>query len=105
MATRLAAIVAAVGVASCGTPQEAFACTDEAWCGAGGKCEPGFNLCSFANSSCPSGRAFGDLGGANSGQCVGSTPPPDGSMPDAPPDAPLYCYGTGLVRVCFDAPP
>lgn len=105
MATRVVAIVAAVVVTGCGQRQDSFPCTDDASCGVGGKCEPGFNLCSFANSSCPSGRAFGDLGGANSGQCVGSQPPPPDASPDAPPDAPLYCYGTGIVRVCFNAPP
>jgi hypothetical protein len=105
MATRVVAIVAALLVTGCGQRQDAFPCTNDASCGVGGKCEPGFNLCSFANSSCPTGRAFGDLGGANSGQCVGSTPPPPDASPDAPPDAPLFCYGTGLVRVCFNAAP
>jgi hypothetical protein len=84
-----------------------FACTDDASCGPGGRCEPGFNLCSFANPGCPSGRAFGDLGGATSGQCVGGVPPdgspPDGSMSDAP--SGQACYGTGMVQVCLAAQP
>src|SRR5882672_5462103 len=98
MAPRVVAIVAVLLVTGCGQRQDAFPCTDDASCGVGGKCEPGFNLCSFANPGCPGGRSFGDLGGPNSGRCVDSTPLPDGGMPDAPPDAPIFCYGTGLVR-------
>lgn len=67
---------------------DSFACVDDASCGAGGKCEPAFNLCSFPDEAkCgPGGRSFGDLGGANSGQCVG-------------------CYGTAPISICFATPP
>lgn len=104
--TWLAAIVVVGMLSGCLQSRNAFACTDDASCGVGGRCEPGFNLCSFSDSRCPSGRAFGGLGGANSGQCVGDQPPPDGHLPDGPPpDAQLFCYGSSIVRVCFDAPP
>jgi hypothetical protein len=103
MGTRVIATLAAVVVAGCSPRQESFTCTDDASCGVGGKCEPGFNLCSFANPSCPNGRAFGDLGGANSGQCVGGQPMPDAG-PDAPPDA-RVCFGTAPFALCFATPP
>lgn len=109
MRTWVVAIVAAVVVmvAGCGQRQDSFPCTDDASCGVGGKCEPGFNLCSFSNDAkCgPGGRSFGDLGGANSGQCVGSTPLPDGGMADAPPDARLFCYGNSPFTICLAAAP
>lgn len=105
MRTWVVAIVVAVMVAGCGQRQDSFACTDDASCGAGGKCEPSFKLCSFLNEAkCgPGGRAFGDLGGANSGQCVNGTPPPDGGI-DSPPDA-RACFGTGLVQFCLASAP
>ena len=114
MATRVLAIVAAVMVTGCGQRLDSFACTDDASCGAGGKCEPGFNLCSFADPDCgPDGRSFGSLAGAQHGQCVGSqprpdggTPPPDGRLPDGPPpDAAPVCYGAAPFSVCFATAP
>jgi len=105
MGTWVVAIVAAVMVAGCGQRQDSFACTDDASCGAGGKCEPSFNLCSFEDPQCgPGGRSFGGLGGANSGHCVGSTPQPDAGLPDTPPDA-RVCFGTAPFAVCFTTPP
>jgi hypothetical protein len=104
MGTRVVAIVAALMVAGCSPQRESFTCMGDSSCGVGGKCEPGFNLCSFPDSSCPDGRSFGGLGGPNAGQCVGSTPPPDGGHPDVPPDA-RACFGTGLVQFCLAKAP
>ena len=79
-----------------------FTCIDSASCGPGGLCEPNYNLCSFANPGCPTGRAFGDLGGAYAGQCVGSQPPPDGG---SPPDASQAHYGAAPFTVSFATAP
>src|SRR5579872_777126 len=106
MATRVVAILAAVVVTGCSPRASSFMCTDDASCGAGGKCEPTFNLCSFPNEAqCgPGGRSFGDLGGSNSDQCVGGQPPIADAGPDAPPDA-RVCFGTAPFTFCFAAPP
>ncbi len=110
-----AAAIVVVGMGSgCKYGPYEFSCTDDASCGAGGKCEPGFNLCSFPNEAkCgPGGRSFGDLGGPNSGQCVGGQPPPDGgNLPDGnppdgnPADAGLFCYGSAPHTICFASAP
>lgn len=68
----------------------AFHCDTTDQC-AGGTCEPeGF--CSFPDSSCPSGKRFGELGGSLAGTCVGATPT-DGAVDmesdDAPTDTPI----------------
>jgi len=89
----------------CNYGNGAFSCTDDNSCGAGGKCEPDTSLCSFADTSCPSGRKYGDLAGGQSGKCVdGGGPPLDAGLDsgaDAPPPDALVCYGTGIVQVCF----
>jgi hypothetical protein len=95
-------------VTGCNYGAAAFTCSDTKPCGGNGVCEPGVNLCSFPDESCgPGGYKFGDLAGNKSGQCV------DGQSIDAgigdgsntpPPDA-LFCYGTGIVKVCFAAAP
>jgi hypothetical protein len=55
----------------------AFHCATSDQCGAG-TCEPeGF--CSFPDSTCASGRRFGELGGSLAGVCVGELPG-DGSV-------------------------
>ncbi|HMG52413.1 MAG TPA: hypothetical protein VK601_03000, partial [Kofleriaceae bacterium] len=107
MRIRAAAILAVVMVTGCKYGAAEFACSAEKSCGPGGTCESN-GFCSFADSTCESGRRFGELGGASSGECV----PAGGAMIDAsidaPPDVPpdvLACYGNGLVRVCFNAPP
>jgi hypothetical protein len=107
MRTWVVAIVVAVMVTGCSTRLESFACTDDASCGVGGKCEPSFSLCSFANDAkCgPGGRTFGDLGGPNSGQCVGSTPLPDGGTPDGSTVDARLCFGDAPFAVCLAAPP
>ena len=68
----------------------AFHCETSDQC-TGGTCEPeGF--CSFPDTSCPSGRRFGELGGPLAGTCVGATSS-DGSidtpLDDGDVDAPL----------------
>ncbi|HEX3473859.1 MAG TPA: hypothetical protein VHT91_02395, partial [Kofleriaceae bacterium] len=100
MGTRVLATLAAVMVAGCSPRQESFTCTGNASCGGGGTCETN-GFCSFQDSTCPSGRRFGDLGGA--GQCVDGLPPPDAG-PDAPPDA-RVCFGTAPFAFCFATPP
>jgi hypothetical protein len=106
MRTWVVAIVAAVMVTGCSPRQESFTCSDSASCGAGGTCEPGLNLCSFPNSGCTSGRAYGDLGGSNSGQCVGGgQPQPDGGIPDGPMADARLCFGDAPFTVCLAAAP
>ncbi len=105
MRTWVVAIVAAVMVTGCGQRQDSFACTDDAACGPNGTCEPGFNLCSFTNPSCPSGRAFGELGGIYSNQCVGSQPPPDAHPSDGSTADARLCFGDAPFTVCLAAAP
>lgn len=114
MSKWLAGVVAVVAFTTgCNYGASAFTCTDNASCtgGADGVCETN-GFCSFADSSCTnSGRRYGDLAGGMSNKCtdepVGSGSNMGSNMPDAfvpPPDA-LVCYGSGLVKVCFnDAP-
>jgi hypothetical protein len=56
--------------AACATPKDAFVCTDSSQCKDGtGTCESN-GFCSFADSTCPSGKRYGDLaGGGLSDQC------------------------------------
>jgi hypothetical protein len=97
-----AAAIAVIGMGGgCNYGPYTFRCTDDASCGPGGKCEPGFNLCSFDDRHCVSGRSFGELGGSNAGHCIGSQPPPDAG----PLDAPQACYGSAPYTVCFASAP
>jgi hypothetical protein len=113
MGTWLVALAAAVTVTGCGQTLKEFACGPEKSCGPGGTCETS-GFCSFEDSSCPSGRRYGDLGGP-SGDCTpGGGPqqqvdaaidgPPDG-RPDAPPDAMEFCYGAAPFTICLLAAP
>ena len=95
------AIVVVVMGSGCKYGPYEFACTDNASCGPGGTCETN-GFCSFPDSTCPSGRRFGDLGGPN-GQCAGDVPPDAG--PDVPPPDARVCFGTAPFTVCFTAPP
>jgi hypothetical protein len=112
----LASIALATG---CNYGAGTFHCTDDNQCGAAGRCEPG-NLCSSPSPTCESGRAYSDLSGPRSGQCVeGSGPGPaidsgidaipiDAIPIDAPPDVPpdaTACFGTDIVRICLANPP
>jgi hypothetical protein len=86
-----------------------FACTHDAACGAGGICELN-GFCSFPDSTCPSGRRFGDLGGPSAGQCVGGQPLVDGgdtSIDGRVSDAVVgtFCYGSAPYTICFASPP
>lgn len=52
-----------------------YKCTDSTQCGAGGQCED-IGFCSFADTSCDSGRKYGEFSGSTySDQCVGGTGP------------------------------
>src|SRR5689334_8534014 len=68
-------VLLAVGVitSSCVDPN-GFQCTRDTDCGSG-VCEPIIRLCSFADSSCESGRRFGDFAQDRSNQCVDPDPP------------------------------
>ena len=71
----LAGIIAAslFGVALGCLSKPRFECSGPAEClsgGTQGTCEPD-SFCSFPDSSCPSGRRYGDLSGPMANQCVG----------------------------------
>ena len=70
-----------------------FTCATDTDCN-DGVCEAE-GVCSFADSSCDSGRRYGELSGTYSDQCVGATT----DQPDAPPGTPDAPPGTP------DAPP
>jgi len=94
----VAIVVAGMG-SGCKFGPYTFVCTNNAACGVAGICE-GNGFCSFPDSTCLSGRRFGDLGGPSAGQCVDSQS--DGSLSDAGP----FCYGSGPYSpICFAAPP
>jgi hypothetical protein len=120
MGSWAAALVAAALATGCNYGAGTFRCMADNQCGAAGTCEPE-GLCSRPNGSCPSGRAYSDLSGAQSGQCVGGgivTPdsgtidaasPPDvavdASIDARPPLDATACFGSGLVTVCLATPP
>src|ERR1041384_7471469 len=103
MRTRVIATLAAVVVAGCSPHATSFTCTGDPSCGPGGTCELN-GFCSFADSTCSSGRRYGDLGGPSAGQCVGEQLPPDAG-PDAPPPDARVCFGTAPFTFCFMTPP
>jgi hypothetical protein len=73
-------------------------CTIGEQCGAGGTCEYDGH-CSFFDSSCPSGRRWGEHAGSSSNFCV-PTDVPDGSPgPDAstPPDGEDCVAESGII--------
>jgi hypothetical protein len=72
----------ATGLAACSPfGGGAFQCTEDTACGASGRCEPN-GLCSFPDSTCGSGRRYGDAAGDLSGTCVGDEP--DAATADGP---------------------
>lgn len=100
--------VAALGALAtgCNYGTAAYHCTSDEQC-QGGRCELAEGgMCSHPDPSCPSGRRFGDVAGAQSNDCVGGEgidagpDSPDGSTTDA-----SACFGTGLVRICLQAAP
>jgi hypothetical protein len=109
LATLSACVLAALPLAACSPfGGGAYQCTSNAECGGNGVCDPS-GYCAFPDNACPSGFSFGELSGPRSGQCTGGG---GGSDADVEIDAPdaftgdgSACYGTGLVRACFDAPP
>lgn len=83
MRAALFAVAAAVIVAPTAgcLRSSSFTCETDPEC-SGGTCESD-HYCSFSDSSCPSGRRYGDLSGDVSNQCVGG-----GGDVDAPPGTP-----------------
>ena len=65
-------IAALVSTAGC-LRDTTFHCNDDSQCGDNGRCEPGFDLCSFPDTSCAQGRRFGALSGVQASQCVGAS--------------------------------
>ena len=59
---------------SCTQPAESFTCANDAQCslnGAAGACEPTTHACSFLDSTCPSGRRYGQYAGSGLGEtCI-----------------------------------
>ena len=102
----------AVLATGCSFGNSAQPCSSDQQCQSatspGGRCEPGFGLCSFTDQQCPSGRRFGGLSGDKSGSCVGgSAPIVDAAIDaavdaaiDAPPDA-QACFGTAPFTICL----
>ena len=68
-----------------------FNCDDDSQC-SGGVCQPE-RVCSFADTTCPSGQRFGEHAGSLSNTCVGDMPP------DAAIDAPTMCEPN--TKACF----
>ena len=104
-----ACALAAVLVVGC-LSKPRFECGNASDCvdgAAQGTCEPG-GLCSFADSSCPSGRRYGDLSGSLANECV---PVPPDAMIDAyvhdmyVHDARECFGGSGAYQLCFDMMP
>jgi hypothetical protein len=90
-----AAFVLAAGLVGCSPfGGGAFHCETSAQCNAaaGGICQAADGLCSYPDPSCPSGQAYGESSGEDSGQCVA------GGGQDG-------CFGAGLVRPCFATTP
>ena len=78
----------------------AYECATDMECGTGGACETN-RFCSFADSSCPSGRRYGEYAGNSLGnQCVGD-PATDGKMIDAMVDARMIDTPPGSITKSF----
>lgn len=94
MVVRPAGLASLVALAACPTFDGHRCAGAPDSCGAGGQCEPD-GLCSFADSACPSGRAYGgEVAGDVAGQC---TPNPCGDRQllwrddfDEPGDVPRF---------------
>ena len=115
MSKWLAAVAVVVVATGCNFGTAAQTCTGNEQCQSaatpGGRCEPGVGLCSFPDTNCDSGWRFGGLAGGQSEQCTSGPGQPGpvhdaaiDARPDAPPDA-LFCYGTGVVKICLATPP
>jgi hypothetical protein len=97
VAFAIAAALAAAPAAGC-LRSSTFTCETDPEC-SGGTCEAD-HYCSFNDSTCPSGRRYGDQSGPVANECVGGNPDIDGppGQPDGPPgqpDAPMIDAGPG----------
>jgi hypothetical protein len=97
--------IAVVASAGCLRKTE-YKCTDTTQCGAGGQCED-TGYCSFVDTSCDSGRKYGEFSGSTySGVCVDGTSimvdaGTDGSMTDGMVDGMVTvgCPGTYTTTI------
>lgn len=64
------AILCMLALSACLRKDGAFPCEDDAQCGAGGQCEMTAHYCSFVDTSCPSGRRYGEFSGPEATHCV-----------------------------------
>jgi hypothetical protein len=72
-----------------------YKCTESTQCGAGGQCED-TGFCSFADSSCDSGRKYGEFSGSTfSNECVGGMALTDGGVDGTPGDGMMDGSTTG----------
>jgi hypothetical protein len=79
---RTLALLTILACAGC-LRQTAYHCSSDADCvraGSPGHCEVGYSFCSFDDSSCTSGRKFGDLSDKYSQTCVGDLPLVDAGL-------------------------
>src|SRR5215467_9276093 len=77
-------VVAAVAGSGCSYRAGDFMCTSDESCsatGIAGRCEPN-GFCSFVDTTCASGRRFGDGSGPYSNMCVGVADAGVDSAPD-----------------------
>jgi hypothetical protein len=109
----LAALAAVMVAHGCGFGTAARVCTTDEQCHSAvlidGRCESA-GLCSFADTTCDSGRRYGGLAGDQSGDCVGAGTNPlpmiDAAIDTPPPVDAQVCFGTTtLVKICLEAAP
>lgn len=84
-------LLVSLTLTGCVSLASVFTCTDSSECTVGGICQPD-GFCSFPNTNCESGQAYGDASGGLSGTCV-------------PPTA-VTCNNNGTVDIgenCDDA--
>jgi|GEM_PF-1136114 len=85
----------------------AFSCELDSQCQGGpgaGRCETSVGFCSFEDSSCSSGRRYGDASGPQSGVCVGEEVPIDAPPTTDDGDVPVDMAPGIDARTCFGTP-
>jgi len=73
-----------------------FHCTKDSQCGDSGRCES-VGYCSFIDTSCTSGRRFGELGDIYANSCVGDLPGGDAGVDARRTDVTIGGMVTGLT--------